>query len=106
MKVTAVQSMIYLNKYIIRPSPSFENELQETYLYIKFKLKEPITAKRIYKTIKKEIYSLQYFPERHIKITDYKDKKRNLHRLLIYNYVIIYEVVNDTRASFYFTYIS
>ena len=98
--------MIYINKYIIKPSPSFENELQETYLYIKFKLKEPITAKRIYKTVKKEIYSLQYFPERHIKITNYKDKVRNLHRLLIYNYIIIYEVDNNKRRSIYFTYFS
>lgn len=56
--------MIYINRYIIRPSPSFENELQETYLYIKFKLKESITAKRIYKTVKKGNIFFTIFPRK------------------------------------------
>lgn len=98
--------MIYINKYAIFPSATFKIELKEIIYYFKQKLKEPIIANNLYKKIIKEINSLEFMPERHIKITDYKDKKRNLHRLLIYNYVIIYEVVNDTRSSFYFTYFS
>lgn len=98
--------MIYINKYAIHPSNTFKRELKEILYYFKQKLKDPMIAKNFYKNVIKEINSLEFMPERHIKITNYKDKNRNLHRLLIYNYVIIYEVENDTRSSFYFTYIS
>lgn len=92
--------MIYVNKYAIFPSATFKRELKEIIYYFKQKLKEPIIAKNFYKNVIKEINSLEFMPERHIKITYYKDKKRNLHRLLIYNYVIIYEVDNSTQQVF------
>lgn len=84
--------MIYINEYTIKPTPSFEIELENAYRYIAYKLKEPITAKRFYNKVIKEIYSLQYFPERYVKINNYKDKNRNLRKILIDKYVIIYEV--------------
>lgn len=98
--------MIYINKYIIRPAPSFENELEKIYNYIAFKLKEPATAKNFYNQVTKEIYSLQYFPKRYMKIPIYKKRKREIRRLPFNKYAIIYEVDNNTRSSFYFTYIS
>lgn len=98
--------MIYINKYIIRPTPSFEKELHKIYNYITFKLKEPATAKKFYNQIAKEIYSLQYFPERHSRIPIFKNKKRNIRKLPFNRYAIIYEVHNNTRSSFHFTYIS
>lgn len=98
--------MIYINKYIIKPTSSFENDLQKLYKYIAFNLKEPLTAKKFYSKVIKQIYSLQYYPEKYIKISNCKNKSRNLRRLLIDKYVIIYEVNNSTRTSFYSTYIS
>ena len=84
--------MISINKYLIEPSPSFENELQKIYSYIRYNLSEPKTAVKFYKIVKKSIYSLQFFPNRNIKI--YNSKNKNIRRLLINNYLIIYEV-ND-----------
>lgn len=96
--------MIYINKYVIFSSATFKKELKEIIYYFKQRLKEPMLAKNFYKNIIKETNSLEFMPERYIKITNYKDKNRNLHRLLTYNYIIIYEVDNDKRTSIYFTY--
>lgn len=98
--------MTYTNKYIIQPTPSFEKELENIYNYIVYKLKEPSTAKNFYTQVTVEIYSLQYFPERYMKIPIYKNKKRNLRRLPFNKYAIIYEVDTKTRTSLYSTYIS
>lgn len=98
--------MIYMNKYIIRQTHLFEKELESIYQYIFTHLKEPITAKKFYYKVKEGIFSLQYFPERHVKLNIEVEQKRNLHKLLIDNYVIIYEVKQNTRRSFYSTYFS
>ena len=97
--------MIYI-KYIIKPSPLFEKELEKIYNYITYNLKEPITAKNFYSDVTKQIYSLQSFPERYMKIPTFKNKKRNIRRLPFNKYAIIYEVDNNTRSSLHSTYIS
>lgn len=98
--------MIYINKYLIKPSPTFEKELKKIYNHIFFRFKEPNTENIFYKKVISEIYSLQHFPERYIKISNYKKKCRNLRRLPIDKYVVIYEVDNDTRSSLYLTHLS
>ena len=91
-------------KYIIRQTTSFEIELENIYRYLAFTLKEPNTAEKYLNMIIKRIYSLQYFPERYSKI--HNSKNRILRKMPINNYLIIYEVDNNTRSSFYFTYFS
>lgn len=98
--------MTYNDKYIIRQTSSFEKELEKIYLYITFRLKEPKIAKKIFRKVKKEIYSLQYSPERYTKIFNDKNTNRNIRRMLVNKYLIIYEVDNNTRTSIHFTYIS
>ncbi len=49
---------------------------------------------------KNKILSLQYLPERYSRIFKSKFKNRNLRKLLINNFVIIYEVRNDTYQIF------
>lgn len=98
--------MTYIKQYIINQTPPFENELEFIYRYLAFKLNEPTTANKFYRKAIKEIYSLRYLPERYIRIYDFTNKGRNLRRLLFDNYVIIYEVDNNTRTSLYFTYFS
>ena len=41
--------MIYINKYTIKPSPSFESEFSEIYRHIVFKLKERNVDKNLKK---------------------------------------------------------
>lgn len=64
------------HKYHIRPTTTFKEELEDIIYYIKQKLKE--------------VYS----------------KTRILRKTSVNNYIIIYEVKNDTRRSLYFTYFS
>ena len=96
--------MIYIKKYIINQTPSFEKELESIYKYLAFKLKEPLVAKNFYNKLIKEIYSLQYFPKRYMRIFSYKNRNRNIRRFLINQYIIVYEINVNTRSSFHITY--
>lgn len=89
-------------KYKIIPTPSYKQELALVYNYIYFKLKNPITAKRLYNNVKSKILSLQYFPERCSRIPIYKNN--NVRKILVNDYIIIYQVNTDTRTDFYSTY--
>lgn len=96
--------MIYIKKYIVKLTPSFEEDFRKIYEYLAFVLQEPSIAQNFYTRIKKEIFSLQYFPERYSKLFNYNNQKRNLRKFPINNYIILYEVNHDTRTSFYLTY--
>ena len=71
-----------MNKYNIKTTKAFE------------------IANEKYKKIRNKILSLQYLPERYSRIFKSKFKNRNLRKLLINNFVIIYEVRNDTYQIF------
>ena len=87
-----------MNKYKVNTTMAFEEELQFIYEYIANQLQEPNIAKQNYKKIRDKILTLQYWPERHQNI--FKSKFKNLRKLLINNFVIIYEVRNDTYQIF------
>lgn len=76
-------------KYKIITTKVFEEELQEIYEYISFSLIEPKIAYKLYYKIINSISKLNYFPKKYFKLTNY-----NLHRMIINNYVIIYQVDN------------
>ena len=95
--------MIYIDKFEILPTDAFISEFEEFIYYIKRKLKQPVAAKKFYNLVTKEINSLQFMPERYKRIkTNYKS--RNIRRMLLNKYIIVYEVNKDIRASFYSTY--
>lgn len=94
------------NKYTVLPTSTFKEELKEIMYYIRYKLKEPLTAKRFYKKIVKEIKSLKFMPERYKIIEEIYNKSKILRKTSVNNYVIIYEVNNNTRTSLHFTYFS
>lgn len=97
--------MIYI-EYTISLTPSFENELESIYRYLRFELNVPSVAKDFYNSIIKKVYSLKHYPERYSKIFGFKSKDKNLRKLPIKNYIIIYEVDNNTRSSLSTTYFS
>lgn len=92
--------MVYINKYTIKSTPSFEREFENIYNYIIYTLKEPSTAKNFYTQVTKKIYSLEYFPERYTKISTFKNKWGNIRRLTFDKYAIIYDVDNTTHQVF------
>ena len=98
--------MISNNRFIVHPTATFKEELLNIIHYIKYNLKEPLIADKIYKTILNKISTLDFMPERYPKILGYSNKISNLRSLIINNYIIVYKVVRNTRSRFYFTYIS
>lgn len=98
--------MISNNRFIVHPTATFKEELLNIIHYIKYNLKEPLIADKIYKTIINKISTLDFMPERYPKILGYSNKNPNLRSLIINNYIIVYKVVRNTRSSFHFTYIS
>ena len=87
-----------MTNYEIISTDTFEKELNNTFNYINFFLNEHITAEKFYDRILNSILSLEYFPKRFLRLRDFK--KRNLHRLVVDNYVILYEI-NDIFKQVY-----
>ena len=95
-----------MNKYQIIWSPKAYEDLQNIHAYIAYHLKEKYIANNMIKKILDSISGLCYLPEKHMKVFKSNIRIKNLRKLPIDNYVVIYEVVHNTRSSFYFTYIS
>ena len=89
---------------MVRPTASFKAEFKNIMNYIKINLKEPLIAQRFYKKVIEKISSLSFMPERYMKV-DISNNK-NIRKLCIKDYLIIYEVNKNTRTSFCFTYFS
>ncbi len=98
--------MTPLNKYQISWSPQAYKDLKEIYNYISNTLKEKNIAKKITSKLLKSILNLSYLPERYPKISNFNDNSKNIRKMLVDNYIIIYEIHNFTRKSIYIKYIS
>ena len=79
-------------KYKIIWSPNAYKDLQNIYSYIKYCLKEKNIANKTVQKILYSISSLNYFPERYIKLKSSKFEIRNIRKMYTYKYNIIYEV--------------
>lgn len=84
-------------KYSINITPTFAQELSEIFDYMVYKLKVPNIANKFNQKVKKSINSLKFFPERFSKILI--SNKNNLRKLVIDNYIMIYEVNSNKRRS-------
>ena len=92
-----------MNKYKIIWSPKAYDDLQNIHAYITYKLKEKHIANNVIKKILNSIASLNYLPEKYIRIYKSDPKAKNWRKLAIDNYIVIYEVEDNTRSSIYFT---
>ena len=95
-----------ISKYIIFQTADFEEELENIIYYFIKKLKEPSIAYKFYNDVINKILSLEYMPERFMKIQFANNYSKNIRKIPIKDYLIIYEVNKNTRTSFYFTYFS
>ncbi len=94
-------------KYQIIWSETFKLELRKIYNYILLNFNEPLIAQKFYSKIITSLYSLNIFPERYPNIIYYQNRKNlNIRKLFVDNYIIIYEVNDDSRSGYNFTYIS
>ena len=74
--------------------------------YIKNHLKEKNIAINVVKRILNSILDLSYLPEKHVRVQIFNEKTKNVRKMSVNNYLVIYEVKLDTRTSFYSTYFS
>lgn len=95
-----------MKKYKITWSPNANKDLENIHFYIEYYLQEKNTANNVVKKLLKSILNLSYSPEKYVKIQDFDDKTKNIRRMPVDNYSIIYEVDNNTRTSHNFTYFS
>ena len=94
------------NKFTIFPIATFKEEFFNIFHYIKYNLTDPLSAYDFYDTILNAISSLDFMPERYVRILYSNNQSKNLRKFTIGNYIIIYEVIRNTRTNFYFTYFS
>ncbi|MBO5413100.1 MAG: type II toxin-antitoxin system RelE/ParE family toxin [Clostridia bacterium] len=95
-----------MKKYKIIWSPKAYMDLQNIHFYIEYYLREKITANNVVKRILDSISNLSYLPEKYVKLKNFNDKTKNLRKMPINNYLVIYEINNNTRTSLHFTYFS
>lgn len=69
-----------------------QRDLQEILRYIMDTLKEPVTAKRIYATIRDQILTLRQLPLRHSLVQDQLYAAMGIRRLPVENYIAFYTV--------------
>lgn len=87
-------------KYKIIWLNSFRRELSHIYYYLSKILKKPSIANSFHRKVYQTLSTLSYFPERYQKI--YGNK--NIRKIPIDNYIILYTVNLNTRSSFHITY--
>ena len=67
-------------------------ELTEIYDYISNKLNENNIAKKLLKEVNQKVLNLANMPNLYMKIGKTNNLKRNYHRMVIKNYVVLYTV--------------
>ena len=75
-------------------------EMTEIYNYISTNLKEDKVAKRLIKEVNKKVLALEYSPQLYIKIGSQHYLKRNYHRMVVKNYIILYTIDYENKKVF------
>lgn len=94
-----------MKKYKITWSPKAHKDLLNIHFYIEYYLKEKNTADNMIKKLLNSVLDLNYLPEKYMKIQNFDDQTKNIRKMPVNNYTVIYEVHNNTRTSFHITYL-
>lgn len=95
-----------MNNYKIIWSPKANEDLKKIYFYIAHYLNEDEIAKNLINIILDSISKLNYFPERHSRICIFENNLKITRKLIVNNFIVLYQVDNNTRTSLYLTYFS
>jgi len=83
---------ILYTRYTISLSRSFTVQLNNILFYLDFNLQNPFASKELYLKIVASLENLEIFPRLYQKITSKRYFNKEIRRLVVSNYVIIYEV--------------
>ena len=92
--------MILNKQFDVYPTHTYKKELSNIIHYLKHELKELLIAKEFYDLVIKRTLTLSFMPERHSRIYSFNNISRNLRKIYIGNYIVIYEVNNDLKKVF------
>ena len=81
-----------MTKYRIEIGTQAQTDITETIDYISQTLQEPRTARRLYRLLKEEIFSLEQMPERYPFEDDERLRTLEIRKLLVKSYKILYFV--------------
>ena len=88
------------NLYKIEFTNECISEMLEIYEYISYTLKEPEAASRIIQQFINKVSILATSPELYIKTNFFDRLKRNYHRLIIKNYILLYSIDYEQKTIF------
>ena len=92
--------MILNKQFDVYPTYTYKKELSDIIYYLKYELKEQLLAKEFYDLVIKRTLTLSFMPERYSRICSFNNISRNVRKLCIGNYIVIYEVNNDLKKVF------
>lgn len=81
-----------MDKYKIIWSPKALTDLNRTYEYIFYNLKEPDTARNLYNEIINAVFALGNLPQRNPDLMYYGIYDKHSRRLRVENYIVLYDV--------------
>jgi len=86
-----------VDKYDVIIEPTAESDLRGILRYITKTLKEPVTAERIYFSVKDQIMTLDQMPRRFPLVRDELFAVRGLRKMPIENYSVFYVADENTK---------
>ena len=87
-------------KFEVEFTEQYIEEMTEIYEYVSRVLKENESAKKLMTEVNERILDLAESPELYIKIGKIDKLKRNYHRMVVKNYVILYTVDYEKKKVF------
>ena len=86
-----------MDKYDVIIETTATSDLRGLFRYITETLKEPVAAKRIYKSIREKIENLDQMPQRHPLVRDETLAGRGLRWMPAENYSVFYVIEEENR---------
>jgi toxin ParE1/3/4 len=84
-----------MNKYCVELTDTAQSDIKDIITYISSDLKNPISAKKLQKKFRKEIFSLEDMPKKQNLVKDETLSRNGIRKLLVDHYLIFY-VVDDS----------
>jgi addiction module RelE/StbE family toxin len=88
------------NKYYVEITGECKKEIKKVYNYIKEDLGAEKAAQNLMKKIEETIKDLIYTPKMYVKIDKYKGIRRNYHKIVINNYILLYTIEEETKKVY------
>lgn len=87
-------------EYKIRISDTCLEQIEDTLNYLDNELKKFNASNRLRSRIKEIFYQIKFFPKIYQEILKKDKTKRNYRKIVIYNYIILYTIIEKDKIIF------